>query len=265
MDILESNKCNLFALQLIADYYQVDFSLLNSYYQELQNDSKFLDELNVMIDSVKKVYSKGLFGKGIIDSVDWFGNQRITMYVLIRLLKPEIAVETGVFYGGTTVFILNALAKNKKGRLISMDLPANSIDTSKIHRHSNVGDSELLPNGIRPGFIIPEYLKPQWEFIEGESLSSIENLKEPFTFFSHDSEHSREYMLKELNRAKTKMLPNGTLMADDIDWSNGFMEFCVSNKLYPLFLTDNGKSNLKVRLGLVRLDHPNNGKKDVTG
>jgi len=55
------------------------------------------------------------------------------------------------------------------------------------------------------------------------------------------------------------------MFADDINWSNGFLEFAVKHKLYPLLLTDNGKLNLLVRLGLIRLDHPNNGKYDVTG
>jgi len=265
MDIHDSHKCNLLSLNLVAKYYDVEYSEVECFYQELETDFEFLNALNERMDASRKLYSKGLFGRGRIDSMDWFANQRITMYVLIRLLKPDLSVETGVFYGGTTVFILNALHKNRKGGLISIDLPANELGKVPFYRHTNVGDSEVLPVGLKPGFIIPDYLKSRWHFMEQDTLSAIEGIKDTFTFFSHDSEHHRDYMLKELELAKSKMPANSTIMADDIDWSNGFMEFCVSNKLYPLLLTDNGKDGLRVRLGVVRLDHPYNGKKEVTG
>ena len=264
MDIRDSHICNLLSLQLLAEYYGVEYAQLESFYKELEGDFDFLNALNAKIDGSRKIYSKGLFGRGRIDSVDWFANQRITLYVLIRLLKPELAVETGVFYGGTTAFILNALHKNKKGRLISIDLPAVDLEKISFRRHPKVGDSELLPGGLKAGFIIPDYLKYNWQFREQESLNAIKDIRETFTFFSHDSEHRRDYMLKELELAKSKMPANATIMADDINWSNGFIEFCVNNKLCPLFLTDNGKEGLKVRLGIVRFDHPHICKDDIT-
>lgn len=265
MDIRTSRTCNLLSLQLIAEYYSVDYAELRGYYSDLETDEKFLNSLNQRIDACRELYPKGLFSNKNINSIDWFGNQRIALYVLVRLLKPEICVETGVFYGGTTAFILNALDKNKKGKLISIDLPADELARQSFHRHEKVGDSELIPEGLRPGFIIPDYLKKGWDFVENDSLIALKEIREGFTFFSHDSEHSREFVLKELEIAKSKMPEKATIFADDIYWSNGFFEFCIRHKLYPLFLTDNGKDGLKVRLGIVRLDHPNNGKIDITG
>lgn len=264
MDIQDSHKCNLLSLELVAKYYDAEYEEVKAYYHELEDDTVFLNALNERMNASRELYSKGLFSRGEISSIDWFANQRITQYVLIRLLKPDRAVETGVFYGGTTAFILNALQKNKKGILISIDVPADELEKDAFLRHTNVSDSEDLPKGLRPGFIIPDYLKDRWQFIEQDSLSAIENIKDKFTFFSHDSEHRRDYVLKELELARSKMPVRSTIMADDIDWSNGFIEFCVNNKLYPLFLTDNGKDGLNVRLGIVRLDHPNIGKQGVT-
>ena len=43
---------------------------------------------------------------------------------------------------------------------------------------------------------------------------------------------------------------------DDLDWSNGFYGFCVEKKIYPLIITDNGKSGLRARTGIVKLEHP---------
>lgn len=265
MDIQTSHICNLFSLELIAEYYGVEFSLLKRYYSELYDDSVFINALNKRIEDCRLLYSKGLFSRRKIDTVDWFGNQRISLYVLIRLLKPELCVETGVFYGGTTAFILNAIAKNKTGKLLSIDLPGNNEEQMDYVRHSKVGNSEMIPDGLRTGFIVPEYLKEYWELHLDDSREALPKVDEPIGFFSHDSEHSRSFILSELNLVKEKLSKNATIFADDINWSNGFIEFCVKEKLYPLFLTDNGKDALKMRLGLTWMNHPSNGKQEVTG
>jgi hypothetical protein len=44
-----------------------------------------------------------------IDSVDWFAFERTLLYVLVRHLRPSSSLETGVFYGGDTAFLLAAL------------------------------------------------------------------------------------------------------------------------------------------------------------
>jgi len=265
VDIQTSHICNLLSLELIAEYYSVEASLLKQYYTELYDDTVFINALNRKIEDCQPFYSEGLFSRKDIDTVDWFGNQRISLYVLIRLLKPELCVETGVFYGGTTAFILNAISKNKTGRLISIDLPGNNEEQMNYARHSNVGCSEIIPDGLRTGFIVPDYLKDSWELKLDDSREVIPQLVEPVGFFSHDSEHSHDFILSELNLVKAKLSQNATIFADDVNWSNGFLEFCVKEKLYPLFLTDNGKGSLKMRLGMTWMNHPNNGKQEVTG
>ena len=69
----------------------------------------------------------------------------------------------------------------------------------------------------------------------------------------------------ELAAATPRMSPRAVIVADDIDWSNGFFAFCVEHGLSPLLFTDNGKDNLRVRLGLVKLDHPRNDVRAITG
>ena len=66
-------------------------------------------------------------------------------YVLCRLLKPTIAIETGVAYGWTTVFVLSALRKNGKGSLHSIDRPAFSF-----------GSQSWIAS------MVPESLKDRW-------------------------------------------------------------------------------------------------------
>ncbi len=265
MDINTSRTCNRLSLELLSDYFNEPFETLEKYYQELLADDYFLNALNRQIRKCRTYYNKGLFSHSSVNSVDWFGNQRISLYVLIRYLKPLYCVETGVFYGGTTSFMLNALEKNKQGSLISIDLTANQLMKDADQRHMSVGDSELISKELQTGFLIPDYLKQRWRLIVGSSLKVIETLDMPFSFFSHDSEHSHGFMKKELTKAMDKMVAGGVMFVDDINWSNGFFDFCVTHRKYPLILPDNGKNGIQARLGVVKLDHENNNVSMITG
>jgi predicted O-methyltransferase YrrM len=46
-----------------------------------------------------------------------------SIYVIIRVLKPNIIVETGVANGASSFYILLALKRNKKSHLFSIDFP----------------------------------------------------------------------------------------------------------------------------------------------
>lgn len=169
--------------------------------------------------------------------------------------------------------MLNALHKNGAGKLISIDLPDSKIKALKKEvaqevrhsRHPAVGESEFYDSSLSPGFIIPDYLKKYWNFIEGSSLDVIPTLNEKFDFYIHDSDHSYDFVNAEMKLAIKKMHNHGTLLVDDINWSNAFFKVCSEQHYYPLCLTDNGKLNLEVRTGLIYLNHPNNNVQSITG
>lgn len=263
MDAQLCREVNKMSLELIADYFSVKNEDVNAIYEELLTDESFLNELNEKIRSVRQCYQKGIFNKESVDSADWFAMQRIALYVMIRLLKPEVCLETGVFYGGTTAFILNALRRNNYGRLISIDLKRSSFVTEPCHHLVN--DSEYIPEGLDVGFIVHGNLKKRWELVRGNSLEEIPKITETINFYNHDSDHSYSFVKKEMSLAFPKLANNAVIMADDIDWSNGFFSFCDENKLYPLILTDNGKNNLRIRTGIIWLKHPRRFNSDVTG
>jgi cephalosporin hydroxylase len=189
--------------------------------------------------------------------------QRIILYILVRLYSPDICLETGVFYGGNTSFILNALRKNGSGALISIDLPGNEIDNSS--RHHLVGKSEDVPSGLGTGFMVHDDLKGHWVFIKGDSLTEILKIDRKIDLYVHDSDHSFNFVMHEMSLMWDKMNPEGVILADDVDWSNGFYTFCSRKSLYPLIVTDNGKSGLRARTGIVKLNHPFRLKMDIVG
>ena len=173
-------------------------------------------------------------------------SSRVLLYVLLRHLRPQHCLETGVYYGGNTAFMLAALNRNGFGKLTSVDLPDVQIRKDQgTERHPLVGDSELYAEALSPGFIVPGYLRPSWTFIEGDSHRVIPRLEGPFDFYIHDSDHSFGFVNTEMTLVRPRLTPKAVVVVDDIDWSNGFFAFCLKEHLHPLLLTDNGKDNLR--------------------
>jgi predicted O-methyltransferase YrrM len=257
MDISLSRECNRLNLAQLARYLDHSADSLSAFYQELLDDSSFLTQINVqMIYAREKLhFQKGIFGRPGVDSVDWFAFQRIMLYVLVRLLRPARILETGVYYGGNTVFLLKGLADNAHGELVSIDLPDSKIGEE---RHPGVGETELYNSQVQPGFLVPPGLRSRWRLIEGSSLDEIPRLEGVFDLYLHDSEHSFDFLQREIELAHSKLAPGAVLIVDDIDWSNAFYGFCAARQYVPLLLTDNGKDGLRVRTGLVKRTHPAN-------
>jgi len=123
------------------------------------------------------------------------------LYYLVRALKPRVAVETGVCYGASTSYILEALARNGGGRLYSIDL----------------GNSpEEPPNDF---FVFPEH-KINWELIIGDSKVELPLLLErlgKIDLFHHDSLHTYEHMMWEYQTAFPHLDVTGALSSDDVN------------------------------------------------
>jgi hypothetical protein len=268
MNIRDTRKCNLMNLALVARYLGCSTSRLIRYYQELAEDRAFLAAVNGRMSEVRRKwgFKKGIFLRGRVSSTDWFAFERTLIYVLIRHLKPQSVLETGVYYGGNSAFALLALERNRHGRMVSIDFPDSKIRTSAggPARHSQVGDSELYDPRLRPGFLVPPALHRRWELVEGDSLKVIPRLKRKFDFYIHDSDHSMKFLSNELAATWGRLSTDALLLIDDVDWSNAFFAFCVKRRLYPLMLTDNGKDDLRVRIGMAQRGHPRNADESFT-
>jgi predicted O-methyltransferase YrrM len=270
MDIGDTRKCNLWNLQRLAEFLDVDRAILVGYYDEILEDEHFLESINDRMRVVRRDhgFTKGIFGREGVDSADWFAFERILLYVLVRHLRPSWCLETGVYYGGNTAFLLAGLHRNDHGRLVSIDLPDSVIrmEPEADHaRHPLVGESELYDADLRPGFIVPEHLKARWELVEGDSLAEIPKRTETFDLYLHDSDHSMQFLAAESSAAWERMAPDAVAVVDDIDWSNAFFALCVERHLSPVLFTDNGKDDLRVRTGVVKRDHARNDVPAITG
>lgn len=135
-----------------------------------------------------------------------------TWYIVTRILKPEIVVETGVLHGFSSLSFLLALEENEKGYLYSIDLPSPN----------------LLSLGKKPGWVVPEYLTKRWYLSFGKSSELLlDLLKEVKTvdIFLHDGEHSYENMLWEYKTVWRYLKEGGLLLSHDITKNSAFRDF----------------------------------------
>jgi predicted O-methyltransferase YrrM len=143
------------------------------------------------------------------------------IWCLVRHLRPEHVVETGVAHGMTSRFILEALESNGAGRLWSIDLPPLNPETRR-----EVGVAVRQP-GVPVG---------RWTYIEGTSrrrLPALLERLERVDLFIHDSMHSNRNVMFELDCAWDSLAPGGAMVVDDIDANPAFDTFVKAHPEHP--------------------------------
>lgn len=154
------------------------------------------------------------------------------LYVLIRKIKPALIVETGVFDGVSSSYILSALDNNNSGKLISVDLPATHV----IPGSTDYMPFHTLPKKMDPGWLVPDFLRNRWQLNIIKSNHDLKNILEPITsidFFLHDSLHIKVHMTWEMELAYKKLKKNGLLLVDDIYCNDAFCTFTKKQKEIP--------------------------------
>ncbi len=153
------------------------------------------------------------------------------LYALVRKLRPERAVETGVCNGTSTAVLLQALHDSGRGRLVSIDWPEYT-DTPEGDRDFWDGKGgAVVPASKEPGWVVPEHVRDRWELVIGRSQDELEPLLErlgSIDLFFHDSEHSVECMTFEYRASWKRLRAGGVLASDDVNWNEAFDDFAAS-------------------------------------
>ncbi|HVY59445.1 MAG TPA: class I SAM-dependent methyltransferase [Xanthobacteraceae bacterium] len=138
------------------------------------------------------------------------------IWTLIRSLRPNVVVETGVAHGMTSRFILEALELNGAGHLWSVDLPPFNPESRQ-----QVG---IAVDG--------EHLRQRWTYVAGTSRRRLPALLAKLgqvDLFIHDSAHTDRNVTFELGLAWKYLSPGGAVIVDDVDVNPAFKTFAAAH------------------------------------
>ncbi|MFQ5761989.1 MAG: class I SAM-dependent methyltransferase [Candidatus Bathyarchaeia archaeon] len=158
-----------------------------------------------------------------LDEINSYTPYRSFYYGLARLARPNVVVETGVWYGASTAFILEALENNGKGELYSIDLPNTRYRTDN---GSLIVDGVGMPENT--GVLVPPNLRHRWHLILGKSQEKLTPLLKSLgeiDVFIHDGEHTYDAMMFEFQTAFEFLRCGGVLISDDVHDNGAFHDF----------------------------------------
>ena len=150
----------------------------------------------------------------------------IVMYMLVRLMRPGIVVETGVEHGVSSWIVLLAMERNGKGALHSIDLPNQDVVDESI----GFWQRNIMPPGKETGWMVPRELRGRWRLHLGDAKELLPALLPtlgPLDIFTHDSLHSYDHMMFEFRTAWPHLRDGGVLCSDDIDANRSFVDFAA--------------------------------------
>jgi predicted O-methyltransferase YrrM len=135
-------------------------------------------------------------------------------WCLVRHLRPEVVIETGVARGLTTSVVLEGLEANGDGRLWSVDVPPLIRD--------DLADET--------GAAVEAHRRRRWTLLRGSSRRMLPGLVDglrpaPVDLFLHDSLHTTRNVRFELERVWPALAPGGVVLADDIQLNRAFGAF----------------------------------------
>lgn len=131
----------------------------------------------------------------------------VSLYAVVRLAKPRVAIETGTAAGASATYILEAMCRNGHGQLHSID---------------------MLHDPKTTGMLVPQELRRMVQLHTGNSLKVIPELVkelDTFDFFLHDSNHTYKHMMAEYELAHGLLTGGRVIASHDVLYSNAWHHF----------------------------------------
>ena len=140
------------------------------------------------------------------------------LYAITRLRRPDHVVEAGVSSGVSSAHFLLAVARNRHGRLHSIDWPTFQRGPELGARESPVS----IPPGRTSGWAIPERIKTGWDLRIGRSQELLPTLVRELPsvdLFLHDDLHTPAHLTFELRTVGPKLGGGAVVLADNTAWT----------------------------------------------
>lgn len=213
-------------MEMVANVLDVKYSSVQREYDTLRSDEKkFINDVHDF---------------GNIIGIYTIPEHALAAYLVTRIHKPDVLVESGVNTGISSSYILKAMDQNGKGQLYSVDLPGTE-DEPIVDSTSPYGEVvyDVHDSESDVGWRIPTSLCDRWNLHMGRSDGVMEPLLEEIgkiDVFLHDSEHSYENMIFEFEAAYPHLSDDGLVLSDDVDWNKSFEEFAQKKNVRSLRL-----------------------------
>ena len=211
-DLTDKNYSEL--LKTIESCLDVPFEQLKKYLDEILNDNQLKSHI------FRK--TKDSTFKNFADQHIRF-SRRVGWYVITRVIKPKVVVETGVDKGLGSVVLCAALLKNNKegysGRYFGTDINTES------------------------GYLLDEKYKSVGEIIYGDSVASLENFDQKIDLFINDSDHSANYEYREYQTIKNKLNQKALILGDNSHVTDKLLKFSIENDRMFVFFKEEPKDH----------------------
>lgn len=208
-DITELNKEHL--SQMIAHVTKGAPSTILGYFKELEEDK-----------ALRKHIEAGLSAYGQ-DFVEIQYGRRLGWYALIRELKPNLVIETGVHQGVGACVIASALLAN-----ISEGYPGRYLGT------------DIDPNA---GKLLSGKYRSVGEILYGDSVESLKKVDSQIDVFINDSDHDPEYEAIEYVTIAAKLSRKGVILGDNSHVTDKLSQFSLLNSREFLFFSEKPKNH----------------------
>lgn len=195
--ITDSNRADL--ANLISVITKVPVNEIEEYFLEVEQDTEVIERLRTFKDN----------DPSLINSQLKLG-RRIGWYAIVRALKPNVVVETGVHHGLGALTLNCAVKRNIEegfpGRYFGTDIDLNA------------------------GKLVRDYSNEVGTILFGDSLESLVKFPEKsIDLFINDSDHSAEYEAKEYELLLTRGSDSLMILGDNSHSTSSLREFSRKN------------------------------------
>jgi cephalosporin hydroxylase len=168
------------------------------------------------------------------DTYGWYADGDSALCRALRCValhtRPEVVIETGVAHGVSSRIVLETLRENDRGHLWSIDLPF-PFD-HRLHGET--------------GVVVTDSCRSRWSYVEGSSKQRLPPLVakvDHVEMFIHDSLHTAENTLFEMEQVAPAISPGGVMLVDDIDSHMGFATFAERHPAFQTIICPSGDRN----------------------
>ena len=193
--------------KLLESIFNIKYSQVEKYSNELLSNEKLKIYLSTKIESsnLKKFADKEIKF-----------SRRIGWYIIARIIKPKLIIETGVDKGMGSVILAEAIIKNKLEGY----------------------EGEYLGTDINPhaGYLFDDIYSENGKILYGDSIESLKTIDKQIDLFINDSDHSATYEGREYKTILNKLSANTVILGDNSHSTDELFKFSIQrNRKFVLF------------------------------